>query len=123
LVLDGGDTSTSSPVNLSGIRDLSFGSSVALEYLRLFVSGSLERLVVSQECLVFMFVPSGEFVVSGGVGFSGVEADAFIEMINHPDSGETHTAAHNKFSTWHEHEYEALLTHYKPFQAPADEEP
>jgi len=52
-----------------------------------------------------------------------LEADAFIEMINHPDSGETHTAGHNKFSTWHEHEYEALLTHYKPFQAPADEEP
>jgi hypothetical protein len=50
-----------------------------------------------------------------------LEADAFIAMINHPESGETHTAGHNKFSTWHEHEYEALLTHSKPLSAPETE--
>jgi len=29
-----------------------------------------------------------------------LETDIFIAAINHPDSGETHTAGHNKFSTW-----------------------
>jgi len=35
--------------------------------------------------------------------------DAEIEAINHPDSGETHTAAHNKFSDWTREEYRAIL--------------
>jgi C1A family cysteine protease len=49
-----------------------------------------------------------------------VEVDLFIAAINHPESGETHTAGHNKFSTWHEHEYEALMT-LQAEQAPEDE--
>jgi hypothetical protein len=36
--------------------------------------------------------------------------DAFIKQNNHPDSGETHTAGHNKFSDWTEKEFEALMT-------------
>lgn len=35
-------------------------------------------------------------------------ADEFINEVNHPDSIHTHTAAHNKFSTWTEAEYEKL---------------
>ena len=35
--------------------------------------------------------------------------DAEIEAINHPDSGETHTAAHNKFSDYTREEYRAML--------------
>jgi len=50
------------------------------------------------------------------------EVDAFIATINHPDSGETHRAGHNKFSTFHEHEYEKMMT-LMADQAPEDDEP
>jgi C1A family cysteine protease len=50
-----------------------------------------------------------------------LEVDAFIAEINHPESGETHRAGHNKFSTWHEHEYESLLT-LQAEVAPEDDE-
>lgn len=42
--------------------------------------------------------------------------DSFINLVNSPDSEYTHTAAHNKFSTWTTEEYEALLTLQKPLK-------
>lgn len=39
-----------------------------------------------------------------------LEVDAFIDENNHPDSGETHTAAHNNFSDWTEEEFQKMLT-------------
>merc|ERR1712195_470372 len=37
-------------------------------------------------------------------------ADAHIKKVNAPNSGYTHTAAHNKFSDWTEEEFERLMT-------------
>jgi len=40
--------------------------------------------------------------------------DNFIAEVNHPDSGHTHTAGHNKFSDWTEEEYKGLLSESVP---------
>lgn len=40
--------------------------------------------------------------------------DAFIKNNNHPDSGETHIAGHNKFSDWTEEEFSTLMTEKEP---------
>jgi hypothetical protein len=39
--------------------------------------------------------------------------DDFINENNHPDSGETHTAGHNKFSDWTKEEYRGMLGYKK----------
>lgn len=43
-----------------------------------------------------------------------LEVDAFVKEINHPDSGETHTAGHNKFSDWTEEEFSKMLSLDEP---------
>lgn len=39
-----------------------------------------------------------------------IEVDTFINEVNRPGSEETHTAAHNQFSTWTAQEFEKLMT-------------
>merc|ERR1712166_146400 len=38
------------------------------------------------------------------------EMDKYIEEVNAPNSGSTHTAGHNKFSDWTQAEFERLMT-------------
>jgi hypothetical protein len=39
-----------------------------------------------------------------------VEMDKYIEEVNAPNSGFTHTAGHNKFSDWTKDEFEKMMT-------------
>jgi C1A family cysteine protease len=46
-----------------------------------------------------------------------LEMNEFILAINHPDSGFSHTAGHNKFSDWTEEEFSSLMTEKEPMNA------
>jgi len=41
-----------------------------------------------------------------------IEVDAYVKMVNAPNSGYTHTAGHNKFSDYTTSEYERMMNRH-----------